>query len=182
MPTFPDRQQWDSYHDGKWRDYWFCFWATVAEFYNAQAVEQNLNSKEPLWKPNGLTNLTKSVTLRCLQSLFMKKCVDNVREAEASRTVLFESLAHDLAEQKYREAIAKRAIPADMDRFRNFVVQFFLDQGIPARIFANVWDTELQTSAGMDELFLEFERALDTISKGGRYRVARFLNRAARTE
>ena len=51
-PTFSDRSDWDSWAGGAWQRYWFAFWSTLRDFYNAQAKEEkhDREAKEQTWE------------------------------------------------------------------------------------------------------------------------------------
>lgn len=150
-PTYPERTEWDSWSDGLWREYWFAFWQEVRDWYNAQA-------KSPLWTIDQ-TNLTKAVTLRLYQRLFMEMAISQVENAEASRETLIEVLGEEVANEKLDEIIRNSAIPDSVDEFRTQVREWFLADGVPVRVFEYPWVSSLDDAEGQGELYSEFEDA-----------------------
>lgn len=164
-PTFPVREGWDSWSDGRWREYWIAFWSAVRDFYNAQAEKLGA---EPLWRQDVQTNLTKGVTLRELQSLFMVKCVEHMREIDATAGILKEMLGEEDAAAKIAQLRLDRAIPLDVETFKAFVHDFFLERGIPVRVFLANWKTSLDDAQGQLELWETLETAFERTRKGER--------------
>lgn len=113
-PTFPNREEWDNWHDGYWRAYWFSFWQAVAEYYNEQAKIYMRDDTYILWNKREQTNLTKGVTLRQIQRLFIEKAVESIDKVESSREILIESLGEEEAESRIRTLIEDRAIPGTL--------------------------------------------------------------------
>ena len=62
-PVFPNRDEWEDWREGKWRDYWFAFWDAVREFYTPQAKTLKGADFE-LWSDKDQSNLTKGVGLK----------------------------------------------------------------------------------------------------------------------
>ena len=85
-PTFPDREQWESWVDGMWQPYWFAFWRAVGDYYNEEAEREG--SSTPLWWSERQTNLTKAVTLRELQQLFIEKAIERSKATDRLLAVL----------------------------------------------------------------------------------------------
>ncbi|NYT32057.1 hypothetical protein [Rhizobium sp. WYCCWR 11128] len=164
-PTIPVRDEWDSWSSGKWRDYWLAFWKTVKSFYNAQAAKTN---NQALWKVDQQTNLTKAVTLREFQTLFIVKCVDRIKEIDATAEILKNVLGPEEATTKINELRASRALPADVEAFEGFVHDFFLERGVPIKVFQANWKSSLDDSQGQLELWETLESAWDRNSKGDR--------------
>lgn len=167
-PTFPDREDWDNWYDGKWRDYWFAFWHTVADYYNDQAAKAKAH--DALWSPVSQTNLTKAVTLRILQSLFMTKVVEWVNQIDSMKSILVETLGEEAAKEKIEQQRQLRSIPSTAAGFRTFVEDFFLDKGIPVRVFLNNWESSLDDSSGSQQVWDELNEAWEKTKKGERYR------------
>ena len=161
-PTIEDRADWDSWTSGRWRDYWFVFWDEVRTYYNAKA-------KEPLWAEQ-LTNLTKAVTLRLFQKLFIAKMIERVEAVEASLPVLVDVLGEEVATAKIKEKVAEAALPADLEDFRKLVRGWFLERGVPVRVFEYEWVGSLDDSNGQAALYAELEEAFDLIQGGKTYR------------
>ena len=168
-PTFPDRSDWDSWKDGAWREYWFAFWHEVAGHYNEQAKKANATE---LWVPTEITNLTKAVTLRLFQRLFMEKATEKGRVASEKRSALLEILAD--APDGFRSAAESKAplfaIPPSVPDFRTMVRTWFLEKGVPVRVFAKPWVKSLDQSEGQRLLFDELEEAFEKTQAGERYR------------
>jgi hypothetical protein len=161
QPTFPNKDDWDKWSGGAWRDYWFTFWDTVKTYYNAEAARLG---REPLWSSTTQTNLTKAVTLRQLQTLFMINCVESMKRIDENREILVEALGSaELADAKIAEQKQSRAIPEDLESFREFVLQEFLSNGIPVKVFTATWKTSLDDAQGQDDLwevlFLAFSKS-----------------------
>lgn len=167
-PTIPVREEWESWTDGRWREYWIAFWDVVKTFYNSQA--KKVAGRE-LWLPTQQTNLTKAVTLRALQSLFITKCVERMREIDATVGILRETLGEEEADQKVTELRLARALPADIDQFRTFVHDFFLERGVPVKVFLTDWKTSLDDAEGQKELWETLETAFERTKKGERFPV-----------
>lgn len=163
-PTVPDQADWDSWTDGKWKEYWFGFWAEVRDYYNKAATTD-------LWTREQQTNLTKAVSLRLFQRLFMEKMVEAVEDVERTRETLL-SVFKD--EAKTNEALAGRvrevALPDTVDEFRKRVRSEFLDKGIPVRVFERPWVSSLDDQTGQQNLYEEFLKAYDATQRGTRYR------------
>lgn len=158
--TFPEREIWDSWYEGIWKDYWFAFWGTVRDFYNGQA-------KDPLWDSTSQTNLTKAVTLRQLQTLFMRFCIREVEKVHENRETLFEMLGdQELADKKFFDSLGEKSIPKSIDDFKNFVRAEFLERGVPVKFFNANWKTSLDDAQGQDELWEELEFAFNLGRKG----------------
>lgn len=161
-PTFSERSDWDSWTEGKWRDYWFAFWRVVSQHYNAKA-------KSPLWSSEQ-TNLTKAVSLRLFQRLFIEKMIHRVEAVESSLPVLIEVLGEEVAQAKLAEQIALNALPASIEDFEDLVRSWFLDKGVPVRVFEYEWVSSLDDSNGQAALYGEFEEAFDLAQDGKTYR------------
>lgn len=171
-PTFPERANWENWTDGRWRDYWFAFWTEVREFYNEQVRRELRKDDALLWNPVKQTNLTRAVTLRLFQALFIRESVARVRAVEKSRSVLAEVLGEEEAEKKIKEKIVEVAIPGDVEEFRASVREWFLDKGIPVRFFAKKWKGSLDDPQGVQDLTFEMEKAFSYSQEGKRYHTA----------
>lgn len=167
-PTYPDRDDWDLWSGGAWQRYWFAFWATVRDFYNAQAQKEKRPSS--VWSSTEQTNLTKAVTLRQLQTLFMSHCVNRMKEIEGTRDVLVEALGDlELADQKLEEQRRARALPGDTEEFKDFVRREFLENGIPVRVFTATWKASLDDAQGQSELWDTLSKAFIRTKRGERF-------------
>ena len=147
-PTFPNRAEWDSWSNGKWREFWFAFWDEVRDWYNA--ISDSL-----LWS-NEQSNLTKAVTLRMYQKLFMEMAISRIDGAAASRETLVEVLGEEVAEQRLSENLRKLALPMDVANFRTLVRDWFLKDGVPVRVFTYNWVSSLDDQTGQEALYEEF--------------------------
>src|SRR5690606_32512493 len=96
-PTYPVKDEWDSWTNGHWKSYWLAFWTVVRDFYNDQATR---TGHPRLWVSDQQTNLTKAVTLRELQTLFIAKCIDHMQEIDATADILRNVLGDEEATQK----------------------------------------------------------------------------------
>jgi len=168
-PTFPDRAAWETWTNGVWRAYWFAFWATVGSYYNEQAIAQTNDPNVRLWDRKVLSNLTKSVTLRLLQKLFMVKAAERVDQVRNTREVLIELVGVQDAEKKLTEKIREAAIPDNLEDFKRAIREWFLERGIPVRFFLKKWRQSLDDAQGQQDLWEEMEKAYDLNQKGKRY-------------
>lgn len=159
-PTFPERGEWESWSNGKWREYWYTFWHTVKDFYNEQAMSL-VGTK--LWPSgdvtNGQSNLTRAVTLRVLQSYFMERCIDGMKTISDMKKVLREALGDEDAEIQIEKQVRKRALPDNQEQFKQFVIDNFLENGIPVRVFTTPWENSLDDQEGISKVKEELERA-----------------------
>jgi hypothetical protein len=169
QPTFPIREEWDSWASGAWRPYWFGFWHTVGAYYDDQAKKYLKKPDARLWNPEQLTNLTKAVGLRLFQRLFMEKAVDRVRELEKMRPILVEELGEEIADKRLREKEKELAIPADVEEFKRNVLSWFLEKGVPVRFFTAQWKESLDDDRGRRDLYDEMVEAFAKSSKDERY-------------
>jgi hypothetical protein len=158
-PTFPNREEWDSWHDGYWRVYWFNFWRAVADYYNEQAAIYKRDESYVLWNKKEQTNLTKGVTLRQIQRLYIEKAVENIEKVDSSREILVESLGEEEAESKIKSLIADRAIPESPEEFYSHVISWFLEGGVPVRFFTANWIQSLDDQQGTEMLYDQLENA-----------------------
>ena len=176
-PAFPDRDSWEQWTNGAWRDYWFAFWQTIGEFYNKEADDfARVKPKvwdvgRKLWDTKQQTNLTKAVTLRLFQTLFMDEAIARVKRIHDSRSDLIELLDdQELAEEKIRQKVAERALPDNVDEFRNSVREWFLTTGVPVRTFIYPWKGSLDDPQGQQDLAAELRKAYNLCQSGKRYR------------
>lgn len=165
-PVLADREAWESWVDGAWQEYWYAFWGEVRDYYNAEAEREG---QQPLWSGDAQSNLTKAVTLRLLQQLFIDKAVERSKATEMVRPVLEGRFSADELEQILAEERAKVAIPATPAEFGAAVREWFLAKGIPVRVFTRPWVKSLDDAAGMQELAAELRVAWETVSRGDRY-------------
>lgn len=168
-PTFPNRSDWESWTSGAWKEYWFVFWDCVKVHYNELAKKEG---RQQIWKSNEITNLTKAVTLRQLQSLFMTICVDSMRVLERTRDVLIDAFGDvALADQKLAEQRKSKALPADIEEFRGFVQKEFLNKGIPLKVFTANWKKSLDDAEGQMELWETLTTAFERTRRNEQFRV-----------
>ncbi|MFN8877193.1 MAG: hypothetical protein ACK51E_02730 [Gemmatimonadota bacterium] len=167
-PRLPLRADWDSWTNGKWIEYWFAFWRTVAEYFNSQA--EGDGHHPPLWNESTQTNLTKAATLRTIQRLFIDKYVDSMLKIEAMRPLLVEALGEDNADEKIKRKQLEEALPESPEAFAQFVVDRFLKY-LPVRIFAAPWVGSLDDAEGLSNLYAELEKAFDRTRAGKTYRI-----------
>ena len=167
-PTFPDREQWESWVGGAWQEYWYAFWRSVRDYYNDEAAKEQ-PPKGPLWSANTQTNLTKAVTLRLLQQLFIEKSIDRSKATDALRSVLESRFSEEEVEQILTEERQKVALPPTATEFEADVRDWFLAQGVPVRVFTRPWVPSLDDPAGIEELRAELHRAWDAGNRKDRY-------------
>jgi len=168
-PTFPDREDWELMSTGAWRAYWYAFWAAVRDYYNDEA-EKDRSFGRALWTPSKQENLTKAVSLRNFQRLFMNKAIERAKSAETIGAVLEGRMEKSQIDLIIREEKAKYAVANTPEEFAKSVREWFLAPGVPVRVFTKQWVTSLDDSTGADALYREFEKAFDLVSKGERYR------------
>lgn len=170
-PRIPDRAEWEAWTSGLWRPYWFSFWSTVRDFYNDQASKESQNGENAtLWSQRSLSNLTKAVTLRLLQRLFIEKMVENVEDVERVKDLLVDALGEEAAAVQLKAKRLEVALPS-LEDFPEFVVENFLNY-IPVRIFTREWKKSLDDPQGREELFGELEKAYSRTKSGRRYHIA----------
>ena len=164
QPTIPNRDEWDSWASGKWASYWYAFWECVRDYYNAGAASEE---KEPMWSAVKQSNLTKAVTLRQLQSLFMQFCIEEMVKVDQSRKVLIDVLKdYELVDQKLDEQRRERALPSSIDDFKKFVREVFLERGVPLKFFTARWKTSLDDPQGQSELWEALNKAFEKAQNG----------------
>ncbi len=164
-PTYPVKDEWDSWANEHWKTYWLAFWERVKDFYNAQAIK---TGHAALWMPDQQSNLTKAVTLRELQTLFITKCIEYMQEIDATADILRNVLGEEEATQKIAQLREERALPADIEKFKDFVHDFFLERGIPVKVFQANWKASLDDSQGQMDLWEALEVAWERSRKGER--------------
>lgn len=166
-PTYPDQETWSSWANGHWRDYWFAFWDEVAKFYNSEAAPATL------WGPEQ-TNLTKAVTMRLLQELFMAVSIENAKSSEKAADSLRSALEGRLPAEEIERVIEEETkgavIPESRDEFRTYVREKFLSNGVPVRVFEKPWVSNLDDDAGITNLRLELRKSFDLAQRKERYR------------
>jgi hypothetical protein len=167
-PTFPQREDWDSWDSGQWKPYWFAFWDEVRDFHNDHATQG------PLWGEDQ-TNLTKAVTLRLYQRLFMEHCIGLVQSIRGLRDILIEELGEDAGLSRYKERLREAALPGTVEEFRQFVRDKFLVRGVPTRVFERPWVKSLDDSAGITNLYEELQKAFRRSQEGVSYRARNHL-------
>lgn len=171
-PTIQDRAVWDSWSAGRWREYWFAFWRSVADHYNAQASKEKVET--PLWDRQQQSNLTKGVALRLFQRLFMEKAVQRVRAAQAASQVLLDELgaeqANSIIERRNRRE--ELVLPTSADSMAQHLQKWFFNPGVPVRLFLYPWLKSLDDSEGQDALWNELQKAYEAAERGSRYRAS----------
>ncbi|HEV7939076.1 MAG TPA: hypothetical protein VGP18_13780 [Solirubrobacteraceae bacterium] len=162
-PTFPNAAEWDSWTDGKWKDYWFAFWAEVRDYYNAQASNE-------LWTKEAQTNLTKAVSLRLFQRLFIEKMIESIRDVVKTRETLAAMLKdEERADEAVEAQIKAVALPDSINEFRTRVREQFLEKGVPVRVFERPWVSSLDDQQGQQYLYEEFLKAYESSQRDTLY-------------
>lgn len=168
-PRFPIQETWDNWTTGRWRDFWFAFWSEVRDYYNDEASGNGV----VLWGSAGQSNLTKAVTLRLFQQLYMQKAIERAKAATQVRNVLSGA---GMSEEEIEKAVSasreKAALPDSLDDFRADLRSWFLAKGVPVRVFLKPWKKSLDDATGMDDLRSELFKAWETIQRGDRYRAS----------
>jgi hypothetical protein len=103
----------------------------------------------------------------------MVKCIAHMREIDATADILKETLGEQEANAKIAQLRISRAIPADIENFRNFVHGFFLERGVPVRVFLTAWKASLDDAQGQEDLWETLETAFDRTRRGERFTVKR---------
>ena len=166
-PTFPDREVWESWVNGIWQPYWYAFWGAVRDYYNEEALRAG--SLTPLWSSERQTNLTKAVTLRQFQQLFIEKAVERSKATDRLLGVLQGRFGEDEATAILGEEKKKLAVADTPEQFAADVRDWFLAPGIPVRVFLRPWVKSLDDAAGAVELASELRTAWETVNRGDRY-------------
>lgn len=168
-PTISSRANWDSWTTGRWREYWFAFWQSVADFYNQQAQIEMSDADFMLWDKTQLTNLTKSVTMRLFQKLFIEQAVDRVRQVKQSRDLLIDVVGEERADEEILNRVKTVAIPESVADFRESIKVWFFQKGVPVRFFLKSWRGSLDDAQGQADLWDEMEKAFSYSQEGKRY-------------
>ena len=165
--TISDAEQWEAWTSGRWREYWFTFWSEVGDFYNEQATNGSL------WGPQQ-SNLTKAVTLRLMQELFMSTWIEDAKSTQRAAHSLEEVLASRMPADEIsaivHAEVAKSALPDDLTIFRRAVRERFLAKGVPVRVFEKTWVKSLDDEQGIADLRAELRKAYDLSQRGERYK------------
>lgn len=161
----PERSQWESWTNGAWRNYWFSFWTTVRDYYNAQGEKEGVGR---LWLADKQTNLTKAVTLRILQKLFIDKMVEEIQTIDRTRPILEEALGGAAAEGHLATQRQKIAFPKHIDDFPQYVRDRFLNF-LPIRVFTKPWVKSLDDDQGRQNLYEELAKAFTRTKEGKTY-------------
>jgi hypothetical protein len=167
QPTFADREAWESWVDGLWQSYWYAFWGAVRDYYNEEAL--HAGSGAILWSAVEQTNLTKAVTLRQFQQLFIEKAVERSKATDRLLPVLQGRFGEDEAVSILNEERKKLAVADTPEQFAADVREWFLAPGIPVRVFMRPWVKSLDDAAGAIELASELRTAWETVNRGDRY-------------
>ena len=166
-PTFADREAWESWVDGIWQRYWYAFWGAVRDYYNEEAIGAGYG--KPLWTADEQSNLTKAVTLRNLQDLFIDKAIERSKATDRLLSVLESRFGEEEAASILAEERQKLAVPTTPEQFASDVREWFLATGIPVRVFMRPWVKSLDDAAGAEELASELKTAWETVNRGDRY-------------
>jgi len=168
-PTLSDRADWDSWSGGKWMEYWFAFWSEVRNFYNIPEKKRRSDNEkiDQLWSTTIQSNLTKGVTLRQIQSLFIGFCIDNISKIKDTREMLM-SMNDDQeqVDQQIERKLKENALPLDLDEFKKFVREQFLQRGIDAKVFKKKWVSSLDDAQGQEYLWELLSTAFNKGRKG----------------
>lgn len=127
------------------------------------------NPAELLWDSNRQTNLTKSVTLRLFQSLFMSAAVERVQVIGKTREVLAKALGPDAADREVKKQTKDVALPDSIVLFEDSVRDWFLERGVPVRFFLKQWKSSLDDPQGQVALRDEMEKAFRYAQENRRY-------------
>ncbi len=179
-PTIDDESDWSNWTEGKWRPYWFRFWATVRDYYNDQQAQEHQYAGGntpliPLWSETVQSNLTKGVTLKLLQNLFMEKSVKELEAIESTREILVKALGEDSAEEKFHELRKSQALAADLDVFAQQVKDLLL-RFVPLRVFTTDWEPSLDTDSGRGHLADALDAIYERTKKNKRWQFRSFPN------
>lgn len=157
--TFPDRDEWISWRDGKWRDYWFAFWHAVIAYYTPLAKKHLSDDNFEIWSKAIQSNLTKGVGLKIFQRFFMQTMVTTLESVEA--TWLEEAISV-FGEEKGRAQVEKmqilKSIPLTIEEFKKRVTDEFLKK-FPVRFFTYKWENSLDDTTGQDYLLSAMQAA-----------------------
>jgi hypothetical protein len=156
-PTFPIRDEWENWREGKWRDYWFAFWMAVKDSFTPQAKRIRGTDFE-IWSKSTQSNLTKGVGLKVFQRFFMERMIEDIAQKRATYSVLVDVMGEEAAAEKIEEQIQKASIPGDVDEFYTRVKGEFLDK-FPVRFFTTPWVASLDDDEGRDRLIYEMREA-----------------------
>jgi len=177
-PTIPDKSSWEQWSSGAWREYWFEFWKTVGFFFNElqrKETQGPVEDSDLLWSRTDQSNLTKGVTLKILQSLFIEKTVSSLASLTETKSILIEALGDVEAEKKFEELLETKAIPEDLERFRENVCENFL-RYLPLRIFTADWETSLDDQSGRQHLYDMMDAVFERTKKNKRWQFRSFPN------
>jgi hypothetical protein len=161
-PTFPDRETWERWQDGKWKEYWFAFWKTVVSEYTPQAKRaHNKDASFEIWSKIEQSNLTKGVGLKLFQRFFMETMSELVKEEKKVQAAVLERLNERLGEaeaaKQSQDDLRKVAIPDTVDEFTD-VVRKFLER-FPVTFFTASWLPSLDDSDGQERLLSAMREA-----------------------
>ena len=166
QPTIPKENDWNAWTDGAWRRYWFAFWQTVRDYYNDLHFQEHGSDEnyEPLWSETQRSNLTKGVTLKTLQNLFMERAVSSISELESTEEILVQALGEQEAQTKMAELLEKKAIPAKLDLFQEQIKELLL-KFIPLKVFTADWETSLDDQSGREHLSSALSDIINKVKK-----------------
>jgi len=163
--TYPAISDWGDWRTGKWKEYWFTFWATVREFYKEPARRQLNDPDLEIWGGDG-SNLTKGVALKIFQRFFMEVKIEDMIKQKASNSMVREmtqtlveagNITQEEADQLISKQLFEYSIPLDLGDFAEEVKRF-LDK-IPVRFFTANWEASLDDSSGQDSLLFQMREA-----------------------
>lgn len=157
-PTYPNRDDWEGWRDGKWREYWFAFWNTVRKHYTPLAKKQLANNEFEIWSKSVQSNLTKGVGLKLFQRFFMETMINEIKAEQGVYNVLVNHLGPEKARVETEAAVQKKAIPANVDDFVKVVEEGFLSR-FPVRFFTSRWENSLDDQSGQEALLYQMNEA-----------------------
>lgn len=177
-PTVPHESDWSNWTDGRWRPYWFTFWTTVRDYYNDQQKKEHEMSgggspPVPIWSETAQSNLTKGVTLKLLQNLFMEKAVKELQALDSTRDILVKALGQSAAEEKFLELLSSQAMSPNFSEFSQQVIDLLL-RFIPLRVFTADWEASLDTDSGRGHLSDALEAIYERTKKNKRWQYRSF--------
>lgn len=145
-----NRDEWEDWIDGKWREYWFALWTEVSEHY----LSKNWKRHKPegakyadIWSEG--SNLTKGVGLKVFQSFIMERLIEY--SSAANPYIEAANDADDDLKENFLKKADKYLLPDNIDDFRKLVREEVLDK-IDVRFFSVNWKKSLDTQTGRTEL------------------------------
>jgi hypothetical protein len=172
LPSGVSDDEWSDPLHGVWKEYFYCFWGTVRDYY-AGTPE--------LWDHAHLTPLTKALMLRSLQTVFMEDAIAKSKLAARDMTELDEreeryrakyepdsetlaQLLQDVADERREKRFR---LPEDAAEFKGQVEAFLVN--VPRRVFEK--HLNLQDAGRDREAVLELLRdIIDKEKRGAEWR------------